>query len=92
MNLYSWKTDVSEEHFSSYVEQLENGRFSAQTRGLESQQFILRAILVITFHKLYQQHSERLCLRSSETKSHRHPNIKAFAFLNPCPKLIDVSI
>ena len=26
MNLYSWKTDVSEEHFSSYVEQLERPR------------------------------------------------------------------
>ena len=54
--------------------------------GLESRQFILRTILVITFHKLHQQHLERLSLQSSETKSHWHLNIKAFAFLNPCPK------
>ena len=47
---------------------------------------------MITFQKLYQQHSERLSLRSSETKCHRDLNIKAFAFLNPCPKLIDVLI
>ena len=44
-------------------------------------EFILRTILVIIFHKLYQQHSERLFLQSSEAKSHRHLNIKAFAFL-----------
>ena len=30
--------------------------------------------------------------RSRETKNHRHLSIKAFAFLNPCPKLIDVLI
>ena len=30
--------------------------------------------------------------KSSETKSHWHLNIKAFAFLNPCPKLINVLI
>ena len=37
--------------------------FLAKTGGLESPQFILRTILVITFHMLYQQHSERLrCL------------------------------
>ena len=59
---------------------------------LESLQFILRTILVITFHKLYQQHLERLSLRSSETKSHQHLNIKEFPFLNPCAKLIDVLI
>ena len=41
--------------------------------------------------KLYQQHSERLSLRSSKTKSHQHLNIKEFV-LNPCPKLIDVLI
>ena len=69
-----------------------NGRFSARRGGLESPQFILRTILVIIFHKLYQKHSERLSLRSSETKNHRHLNIKAFAFLNPCLKLIDVLI
>ena len=57
--------------------------------GLESPQFILRTILVTTFHNLYQQH---LSLRSSQTKSHRHLNTNAFAFLNPCPKLIDVLI
>ena len=39
---------------------LQNTRFSAKTGCLESQQFILRTILVITFHKLYQQHRERL--------------------------------
>lgn len=59
-----------------------NGRFSAKMGGLESPQFILRTILVITFHKLYQQHSERFSLRSSETKSHRHLNIKVFDALN----------
>ena len=69
-----------------------NGRFSAKTRGLESLQLISRTTLVITFHKLYHRHSERLSLRSSETKSHQHRNIKAFAPLNPCPKLIDLLI
>ena len=69
-----------------------NGRFSAKTRGLESPQFISRTTLVITFHKLYHRHSERLSLRSSKTKSHQHRNIKAFAPLNPCPKLIDLLI
>ena len=68
------------------------GDFRPKTGGLESLQFILRTILVIAFHKLHQQHSERLSLRSSETKRHRHLNIKAFTFLNPCPKLIDVMI
>ena len=60
--------------------------------GLDSQQFIVRTIFVITFHKLYQQHSERLSLWSSEAKSHQHLNIKAFAFFHPCPKLINVLI
>ena len=71
-----------------------NGRFSAKPGVLESLQFILRTILVIPviFHKLHQQYSERLSLQSSETNSHRHLNIKAFAFLNPCPKLINVLI
>ena len=72
-----------------------NRRFSAKTGGLESPQFLLRAILVITetFHKLYlQQHSERLTLRSGKTRSYQHLNIKVFAFLIPCPKLIDVLI
>ena len=68
-----------------------NRRFSAKTGGLESPQFILRTS-VLTLHKLQQQHSERLSLRSSETKSHRHLNIKVFAFLNSCPKLINVLI
>ena len=73
---------------------LQNGRFSATPGGLESLQFILMIILVILviFHKLHQQHSERLSLQSSETKSHQQLNIKAFAFLNSCPKLIDVFI
>ena len=66
-----------------------NGRFSSKMGGLESLQFILGTILEITFHKLYHQHSERLSLRSNRTKSYLHLNIKAFAFLNPCPKLID---
>ena len=66
-----------------------NGKFSAKTGGLESQQFISRTTLVITFHKLYHRHSERLSLPSSKTKSHQHRNIKPFAPLNPCPKLID---
>ena len=69
-----------------------NGWFSAKIGGLESPHFILGTILVITFHKLYQQHSERLSLRSNETKSHRHLNIKEFVFLNPCLTLIDVLI
>ena len=69
-----------------------NGRFSAKTRGLESLQLISRITLVITFHKLYHRHSDRLSLRSSETKSHQHRNIKAFSPLNPCPKLIDLLI
>ena len=69
-----------------------NGKFSAKTGGLESQQFISRTTLVITFHKLYHQHSERLSLRSSETKSHQERNIKALASLNPYPRLIDVLI
>ena len=64
-----------------------------QNGRVESMQFILRTILVIIFHKLYQQHSERLFLQSSETKSHRHLNVKAFPFLKyPCPQLIDVMI
>ena len=42
----------------------ENGKCSANTGGWESGEFILRTILVITFHKLFQQHSERLYLRS----------------------------
>ena len=33
--------------------------------GLESPQFIFRTILVMTFHKLYQQHSEMLSLQDS---------------------------
>ena len=37
-----------------------NGKFSAKTGVLESQQFISRKTLVITFHKLYHRHSERL--------------------------------
>ena len=49
-------------------------------------------MMMVIFHKLHQQHSERLSLQSSETKSHRHLNIKAFAFLNPCPILINVLI
>ena len=73
----------------------ENGRseiFSKNGRVGTSAVY-LRTILVITCrHKLYQQHSERSSLRSSETKSHRHLNIKALAFLNPCPKFIDVLI
>ena len=52
----------------------------AKMGGLESPQFIL--ILVITFYKLYQQHSERFSLRSSGTKSHWYLNIKAFDVLN----------
>ena len=60
--------------------------------GLESPQFIFRTILVMTFHKLYQKLSERLSLQSSETKSHWHLSIKSFAFLNLCPKLIDLLI
>ena len=63
-----------------------NWRFLAKTGALEPPQFILRTILVITFHTFYQQHSERLSLWSSETKSHWHLNIKPLAFLNPCPK------
>ena len=39
-----------------------------QNGRVESMQFILRTILVITFHKLYQQHSERLFSQSSEQK------------------------
>ena len=66
-----------------------NRRFSSKMGGLESPQFILRTILIITFYKLYHQLSERLSLRSNGTKSYLHLNIKAFAFLNPCPKLID---
>ena len=62
-----------------------------KTGWLESPQFILRTILVMTFHKLYHQHSERLSLRSSRSKHHRHLGIKAFA-LNPCPKFTDVLI
>ena len=62
----------------------------SQNGGLESPQFILRTISAITFHKLHQQHSERLSLRSSEIKSHQHLNIKAFAFLNSCPELSNV--
>ena len=69
-----------------------NGRFSAKTGGLESPQFISRTTLVTTFHKLYHRHSERLSLQSSETKSHQHRNSKAFASLNPCPRLVDVLI
>ena len=49
-------------------------------------------LLVITFHKLYHRHSERLSLRSSETNSHQERNIKALASLNPYPRLIDVLI
>ena len=49
-------------------------------------------VLVTMFHRLHQQHSERLSLQSGETKSHRHLNIKAFALLHPCPKLINVLI
>ena len=63
-----------------------------QNGRVESMQFILRTILVITFHKLYHRHSERLSLQSSETKSHQHRNSKAFASLNPCPRLVDVLI
>ena len=69
-----------------------NGKFSAKTGGLESQQSISRTTLVITFHKLYHRLSERLSLRSSETKSHQERNIKALASLNPYPRLIDVLI
>ena len=63
----------------------QNGRVGIST-------VYLRTILVITFHKLLQQHSGRLSLQSSETKSHQHLNIKAFVFLNPCPQLINVLI
>ena len=48
------------------------GRFSAKMGGLESPEFILRTVLVIRFHKLYQQYSERLSLWSRETKGHQH--------------------
>ena len=37
-----------------------NGRFSAKTGELESPQFISRTTLVVTFHKLYHRHLERL--------------------------------
>ena len=44
-------------------------------------------------HKFYiRQHSGRLSLWSSETKSHQHLNITACAILNLCPKLINVLI
>ena len=69
-----------------------NGMFLTKAGGLESPQFILRTILVITLHKLHHRHSESLSLRFSETKIHGHLSIKAFAFLSPCPKLVDLLI
>ena len=45
-----------------------NGRFLPKMGVLESPQFILTTISVITFHKLYQQHSEMLSLQDSKTK------------------------
>ena len=41
---------------------------TVKTGGLESPQFILRTILVITFHKLHQQHSERCLNRAAKQK------------------------
>ena len=55
-----------------------NGRFSAKKGGLESSQFSLRTILVITFYIKVLKHSEKLSLQSSGTKNHWHLNIKAF--------------
>ena len=69
-----------------------NGRFSAKKGGLESSQFSLRTILVITFYIKVLKHSEKLSLQSSGTKNHWHLNIKAFVVLNPCPKLIEICI
>ena len=48
----------------------QNGRVGTQSA-------VYGTILVITLLKLYQQHSERLSLRSSETKSHRHLHIES---------------
>ena len=45
-----------------------NGMFSAKKGGLESPQFSLRTILVITF-QISIKHSEKLSLRSSGTKN-----------------------
>ena len=45
-----------------------NGRFLPKMGVLESPQFILVTILVITFHKFYQQHLEMLSLQGNKTK------------------------
>ena len=57
----------------------------------ESPQFMLRTILVIIFHRLHQQHSERLSSQSSKTKVISISILKV-CLLNPCLKLINVLI
>ena len=70
------------------------GRFSARRGELESLQFILRTISVITksFHKLYQQHLERLSLLEERNKKSSKFQYQNVCLLNPCRKLIDVLI
>ena len=62
---------------------LQKGKVLGQTGGWESPQFILRTILVIIFHRLNQQHSERLSSQSSETKVIGISILKV-CLLNPC--------